>query len=249
MILFAGSRLHSYAAITAFAFLRSARLSEPFLRLQLHRQLRLWGIAAAPLIVILAALIGSFTVSQLTALLGPDNEAAERVFINFLVFEVSPVLCAMVLVARSSAAIAAELVMMHARGEFTALKRMNVVASDFLLLPRLWGMSLALATVTLIFQGVLLSSAAISIAFVKHLSPVETLGQLLYVANPWLIPACILKSLLMGVVISAIACHHGTEVQVSVHAVSDASVYAVGGGILAIFVIEAVFVFGAHWLL
>jgi phospholipid/cholesterol/gamma-HCH transport system permease protein len=248
VILSAGARLHSYAAIAVFAFLRGTHLFEPFLRLQLHRQLRLWGIAATPLIVTLAALIGSFAVSQVTALVGPNNEVAERLFFNFLVFEVSPVLCAMVLVARSSAAIAAELVMMHARGEFTALRRMNVVASDFLLLPRLWGLSLALATVTLLFQGVLLASAAISIAFTQHLSPLETFGRLLEVANPWLVPVCILKSLLMGILISAIACHHGTEAQVSVHAASDASVYAVGGGILAIFVVEAVFVLVAHWL-
>ena len=249
MIFSAGARLQSYASIAAFAALRVSRFSEPFLRLQLHRQLRLWGISAVPLTGALAILIGAFAMAQVTALVGPNNETAERLFFNFWVFEVAPVLCALVLVARSSAAIAAELVMMHGRGEYTSLRRMNIAAADFLLLPRLWSMAIGLTTITLLFQGLLLVSGALSIAFLQQLSPLETFGRLLDVANVWSVPACILKCLVMGLLVCAIACHHGTDIQISAHAVSDASVYAVGGGILSIFIVEMVFVMGAHWLL
>jgi phospholipid/cholesterol/gamma-HCH transport system permease protein len=126
---------------------------------------------------------------------------------------------------------------------------MNIAATDFLLLPRLWSMAIGLTTVTLLFQGMLLASAALSIAYLQHLNPLEPFGNLLDVANPWFVLVGILKCMFMGLLIGAIACHHGTEIEVSVHAVSDASVYAVGGGILSIFIVEMAFVMGAHWLL
>lgn len=244
----AASRFFSYASLAWFASTRWNRLRDPQLAIQLHRQVHAHGIATLPVIAALAALTGATAVTQVTALVGQDNDLAQRLLFFGLFFELAPLFTALVVVARSSAAIASELAVMHLYDEFTALRRMGVPAADYLLLPRILGLALALPAVTACFQMIAVGSGWLAVALLQDQPLPQVAGHFFDLADPWLPLASLVKSALMGAAIGIIACHHGSSAARSTQAISTASIHAVGNGLVAVFVIDVVFALAAYFL-
>lgn len=242
------SRFFGYAALAWFASTRAGHLRDPQLRLQFHRHIHEHGITALPVITALAALTGATAVTQVTALAGQDNDLAQRLLFFSLFFELAPLLTALVVVARSSAAIASELAVMHLYDEFTALRRMGVPAADYLLLPRILGLALAVPAVTVCFQMIAVGSGWLAAALIQNQPLAQITGHFLDLADPWLPLASLLKSALMGATIGIIACHHGSSSARSTQAISTASIHAVGNALVAVFVIDVVFALAAYLL-
>jgi phospholipid/cholesterol/gamma-HCH transport system permease protein len=242
------SRFFGYAALAWFASTRWDRLRDPQLRIQFHRQVNAHGIAALPVIAALAALTGATAVTQVTALAGQDNDLAQRLMFFGLFFELAPLLTALVIVARSSAAIASELAVMHLYDEFTALRRMGVPAADYLLLPRILGLALALPAVTVCFQIIAVGSGWLAVALLQNQPLPQVAGHFFDLADPWLPLASLVKSALMGAAIGIIACHHGSSAARSTQAISTASIHAVGNGLVAVFVVDVSFALAAYFL-
>ena len=242
------SRFFGYAALAWFASTRWDRLRDPQLRIQFHRQINAHGIAALPVIAALAALTGAMAVTQVTALAGQDNDLAQRLLFFSLFFELAPLLSALVVVARSSAAIASELAVMHLYDEFTALRRMGVPAADYLLLPRILGLALALPAVTVCFQIIAVGSGWLAASLLQNQPLPQIAGRFFDLADPWLPLASLAKSALMGAVIGIIACHHGSSAVRSTQAISTASIHAVGNGLVAVFVVDVAFALAAYFL-
>jgi len=244
----AASRFFSYAALAWFASTRWDRLRDPQLRTQLHRQIDAGGIAALPVVAVLAVLTGATAVTQVTALTGQDNDLAQRLLFFGIFFELAPLLSALVVLSRSSAAIASELAVMHLYDEFTALRRMGVPAADYLLLPRILGLTLALPAVTVCFQLIAVGSGWLAVALLQNQPLPQIAGHFLDLADPWLPLASLLKSALMGAAIAIIACHHGSSAERSPGTISTASIHAVGNGLIAVFVIDVGFALAAYFL-
>ena len=244
----AASRFFSYAALAWFASTRWDRLRDPQLRTQLHRQIDAGGIAALPVVAVLAVLTGATAVTQVTALTGQDNDLAQRLLFFGIFFELAPLLSALVVLSRSSAAIASELAVMHLYDEFTALRRMGVPAADYLLLPRILGLTLALPAVTVCFQLIAVGSGWLAVALLQNQPLPQVAGHFLDLADPWLPLASLLKSALMGAAIAIIACHHGSSAERSPGTISTASIHAVGNGLIAVFVIDVGFALAAYFL-
>jgi phospholipid/cholesterol/gamma-HCH transport system permease protein len=238
-------RLHGYLAMLVFAITRVGRFRASQLRLQLHRQVLAWGIAALPVALSLAALAGAITVTQVNTLAGQDNESAQRLLFYGLFFELAPLFSALVIVARSSAAIASELLIMQLNSEFVALRRMGIPAADFLLLPRVWGLALALPTVTVLFQGVCMGSGWLAAALVQNQPILEVAGRFFEFSNPWLMVICLGKTGIMGLLVGVISCHHGSCLTRSTQAIAEAGIHAVGNSLVAVFLVDMAFVVAA----
>jgi phospholipid/cholesterol/gamma-HCH transport system permease protein len=153
-----------------------------------------------------------------------------------------------VVLSRSSAAIASELAVMHLYDEFTALRRMGVPAADYLLLPRILGLTLALPAVTVCFQLIAVGSGWLAVALLQNQPLPQIAGHFLDLADPWLPLASLLKSALMGAAIAIIACHHGSSAERSPGTISTASIHAVGNGLIAVLVIDVGFALVAYFL-
>jgi phospholipid/cholesterol/gamma-HCH transport system permease protein len=244
----AASRLYGYALMAWMAITRWGRLREPQLRLQLQRQIHETGISALPVLAALAALTGAAAVTQLTALAGQDSEAAQTWLFYGLFFELAPLFSALVLVARSSAAMASELAVMHLHDEFLALRRMGIPAADYLLLPRILGLTLVLPAVTIFFQVVAVGSGWLAVSLLQDLPLLQVADRFLDRADPWLTLVSLAKSALMGLVIGVIACHHGSSAERSSRAISQTAVQAVGNGLVAVFVVDVIFALAVYWL-
>ena len=165
-----------------------------------------------------------------------------------LSFELAPLLSALVLVARSSAAMASELAVMHLNDEYQALRRMGVPPADFLLLPRVLGLVLVLPVVTIYFQVVAVGSGWLAVSLMQHLPMAQVASDFLDRADPWLTLASLAKSAVMGLLIGVIACHHGSSAERSSGAISETAVHAVGNGLVSVFVVDVLFALGAYWV-
>jgi len=234
----ADGRFGAYLALLWFAGSRHRELRRPLLRTQLLRQIHAAGIAALPIVVILAVLTGAAVSTQLAALIGVDNDLTQRLIFLGLFFELAPLLSALVVVARSSAGIASELAVMKLHDEFTALRRLGVPPSDYLLLPRIFGLAIALPAVTASFQVCAVTCGWLATTLIDGRPLLEAAGRFLDFANPWLVLLSLAKSALTGAVIGIIACHQGSSGEASAQAISDAAIKSVGASLVAVFIID-----------
>lgn len=242
------SRLYGYALMIWLALTRWSRLGEPQLRYQLYRQIHETGIAALPVTGALAALTGAAAVTQLTALAGQNSDIAQSWLFYGLFFELAPLLSGLVLVARSSAAMASELAVMDQHDEFQALRRMGVPPVDYLLLPRILGLALGLPVTTIFFQVVAVVSGWLAVSLLQGLPLLQVTGHFLELADPWLTLLSLLKSAVMGLLIGAIACHHGSSAGRSSRDLSGIAIHAVGNGMVAVFLVDVLVALLVYWI-
>jgi phospholipid/cholesterol/gamma-HCH transport system permease protein len=237
----ADTRFGAYLALAWFAGSRRRQLSRPLLREQLYRQIYGAGVVALPVVGVLAMLTGATAATQLSALVGADSDLTQRMLFLGLFFELAPLLSALVVVARSSAGIASELAVMRLHDEFAALRRLGVPPADYLLLPRIIGLAIALPAVTACFQALSIGSGWLATALFEGRPLAEAAGRFLDLADPWLALLSLVKSALMGAAVGIIACHHGSSGQRSSQGISGAAMLAVGGGLIAVFVVDVAF--------
>jgi phospholipid/cholesterol/gamma-HCH transport system permease protein len=241
-------RLYRYALMCGLVVTRWRRLREPALWVELQRQIHETGIAALPVVCTLAAITGAAAVSQVTALAGQGSDAAQSWLFYGLFFEIGPLFTGLVLVARTSAAMASELAVMHWHDEFAALQGRGVSPADFLLLPRIMGLVLVAPAVSIFFQIVAVGSGWLAVSVLQHLPIVEVASEFLANAQPELVLVSLVKSAVMGLLIGVIACHHGSSGEPKPRAISEAAIHAVGNGLVAVFMVDLVFALAAYGL-
>jgi len=234
-------RLHGYTLIAGLVLVRSRRLREPLMRREFDRQLHETGISAMPVMGALAVLTGASLVNQVMALLGTTNPSAMRWLFYALVFELAPLICALVTVARTSASMASELAVMNLHKEFTALKRWGIVPADHLLLPRVTALALGLPALTILFQLTALISGWLGTALLQNLPFMEVLDVLLDSADATFLLLALAKSGITGLLIGVIATHHGSTAERNTRAMTDCAIHAVGNGLVAVFLVDVVF--------
>jgi len=233
--------LGAYVTLAWFAASRHRELIRPLLRIQLEQQIHSAGIAALPVLVVLAMLTGAAITTGVSALIGANSDLTQRMIFLGLYFELAPLLSALVVVARSSAGIASELAVMHFHDEFTALRRLGVPAADYLLLPRIGALTIALPAVTACFQSFAMVSGWLAAALFEGRPLLETAGHFLDQADLWLALLSLTKSALMGATIGIIACHHGGSGDRTARSISAAAIQAVTISLIAVFVIDVAF--------
>ena len=91
------------------------------------KQLYFTGLESLQVIVMISALIGAVTITQLISLVGTGNEGLTgKVLIWVVVRELGPLLTAIIVIARSGTAIATELGFMTINGEIDAIEALGI---------------------------------------------------------------------------------------------------------------------------
>src|SRR4051794_36378790 len=145
--------LGSWAFLT-YAIAHIRVLSIRPVRTVFHRQLYFTGIQGISLVLLLGLMVGALVVTQTAAVVGGDSELTVRVLNWTVVGELGPLLAAIIIIARSSVAIATELALMRARGETEHLERMRIPPLDYLVVPRIAALTLSLVVLTVYFQTI-----------------------------------------------------------------------------------------------
>ncbi|HMJ50265.1 MAG TPA: ABC transporter permease [Burkholderiales bacterium] len=216
-------------------------LSNPPVRSVFERQLYFTGTESVYLVVLLGLLAGAAIATQTTSIVGANSELTVRVLVWTVVRELGPLLAAIIIIARSSVAIATELAVMEVRGETDALKEMRISPMDYLVVPRISALTLSTLALTIYFEAVaVIGGLAVSGIF-QNVSFLSQLGRFLDVISPADVALPVVKGLCFGIAIAAISCYHGITVSKSATAIPVAVLHAVIRSLISVFLIDALF--------
>lgn len=230
-----------YLAFIFYALSHLRALSIPPVRSVFERQLYFTGTESVGLVALLGLLAGTAIATQTTSIVGGNSELTVRVLVWTVVRELGPLLAAIIIIARSSVAIATELAVMEVRGETDALKAMRIPPMDYLVVPRVSALTLSAVVLTVYFETVAVVGGLAVSALFQNVSFLTQLGRFFEVIGPADIALPAAKSLCFGIAIAAISCYHGFAVSKSVTAIPVAVMHAVIRSLIAVFVIDALF--------
>jgi phospholipid/cholesterol/gamma-HCH transport system permease protein len=174
------------------------------------KQVYFSGFESLRIILPVSLAIGIAIIAQVMSLMGTGNESlAAKILVWSVVRELGPLLTAIIVIARSGAAIATEIGSMRNAGEIEALEVLGIPPEEYLLLPRLAGMTLAVAALTIYFEAGAIIGGVFVASFGWHI-PIEQFSQGLYAAlSVKDLVASLGKSLLFGLFICAACCQQG----------------------------------------
>jgi len=222
-----------------------AMLHRPTRRV-LQKQLYFSGVLLLWPCLLVGGAIGLIVANGFIVQLGVQAAAAALPLLGWLLFkEVGPVLVALLLVAHSTPAIASELAMMKLGGDIRALEVLRIPPLGYLVLPRMLGMAGALVVLTFLANGAAMFSAAMMLGIGR---PLDTL-QDWQGSQPLLdFLQVVGKSLLFGVVVALIACARGLSVRYAGIEVPLMASRAVLHSLLAVLLLDGVWVLLANLL-
>jgi phospholipid/cholesterol/gamma-HCH transport system permease protein len=214
---------------------------KPVTRQVALRQVLFTGVEAVPFVALLAMLSALSLVvqGQLGGL--AQSDVLGKLLVVALVREFGPLLIAMVVIARSGSAIAAEVANMRVGGEIQALEWSGIDPFLYLVVPRLAGVCASLVCLVLLFIAFSLAGGFALDQLLVASAP--GLGQFVTNLASHLTPldgALVLaKTVVPGLLITAIACAEGMSGPALVTEVPRATTRAVVRSITAVFIWDA----------
>ena len=207
----------------------------------LLKQILFSGIHAWTVIIVLFFLIGTLVITQIIEFTGTEGALIiGKILVWVVIREVGPLLTAMIVVARSGAAISTELASMKINKELWALEAMGISANRYIIMPRVMGMAISVAMLALYAEiaavngGFLIGAVVLKIPiseFRQALIPLALMRQILF---------SIIKSFVFGLVIGAVCCRQGLSVEGDHTQVPVAATKGVMRSLLMVFLIDAV---------
>lgn len=197
-------------------------------------QIYFTGWQALPLISVLALASGSVVImqaqSQLNILGG--SEMIGNLLVMIIVREVSPLLTALIVIARSGTAVASELGNMRVNREIEALEVMGINPLSYVVFPRLVGGIISVVCLAFYFiliallGGFLVTRLVDSTPFSFY---ADSLAAALTAEDALLF---ILKNTFSGAIIFTVSCYQGMQVKLSSHEVPQVTTKAVVNSVI-----------------
>ncbi len=201
----------------------------------LLKQLYFTGIQSAGPISVMGFLAGMIMVMHVSSLVGRNELLTLHVLIWIVVRELGPLLTAIVIVGRSSSAIASELAAMQVNGEIKSLRRMGISPVEYLVMPRMLAMTITSAALTFYFQVVAIGTGMVVTAWNIDVSLIGEIGHFFEMISYRDIFAALLKSLCFGMLVSVVSCYYGLTVNRAMTGIPVAASRAVMRSLLAVF--------------
>jgi phospholipid/cholesterol/gamma-HCH transport system permease protein len=203
------------------------------------------GKQVLPLFLFISAALGLVVVGQTISLLKEIGATAYLgpIMVAVVVRELSPLLTAMLVLARSGTRHVIELGTARAQGELEALEALRIDPIHYLVMPRVIGMGMAVFSLTIYFIiGTLVSGYLFAFVTNVPLRPDEYVHQLTDALSGLDFVVLAIKSSLFGVVIAIITCYHGLAQPLRLEEVSRATIRAVAQSVVACVLLDAVFI-------
>ncbi len=188
---------------------RMPRLAKPPVLESFLRQVYFTGVTAATGVVLRACALGVLIIAVMIDMLDADVDLAVKILLLLVFRELGPLAAAMVVILRTGTAISAEMAMMRVSGQTRALRYLGIDLYDYLVVPRVAGVMLATAALTLYVQFLAVSGALVISPFILETSFTELTGRLFDLFKPIDLYYSVIKSLLFGFAIAACCCWHG----------------------------------------
>jgi len=211
-----------------------------------YRQVYFTGIESLKTISVIACLIGIVIITQTMNITGLDAALTGKVLVWMVVRELGPLLTAIIVIARSCAAVAAELGSMKINGEIDGLKVMGISPLKYLVVPRITGITISMLVLAVYFQiisilgGLFLSSMLMGTPFFQH---ARTTFEVLNISE---IGISVLKIFIFGLVVSAVSCYRGLLVNLSITEIPQATTLAVMQSLFSVFILDGLITLASY---
>ncbi len=211
-------------------------VTRPFPFREVVRLVDLFGFRSLPVIVFAGACTGLLSALQhhhVASLFGARSLISASVSLG-LIRELGPLLAAVMVIARNASQITCDLAVMRRNSHVDALVIMGVDPVDYLVVPRVWAMVIAMPMLTMIF--------AFSGMIGAYLVCLNWLGieefTFVYYLRTYLggydVLHGLVKSVVFGVLVATISCSEGFH--------ADRGDYDIGYGVSRSMVISMIFV-------
>ena len=193
------------------------------------REIDALGVGALRLVAASALLVGLITVFQVANQLAPYGAelVSARAIAWFVAREIAPIVVAMLVVARSAAAIAGEFASMTANGEIDALRAMGLDPVKYLVAPKLGALLVALPVLTAIAIALVVIGGWVGMSVVLGFNTALYLQHLHESLAMRDVAVGMGKSLFFAGLIGIIAADEGLRVERRVSAIGAAATRAV----------------------
>jgi phospholipid/cholesterol/gamma-HCH transport system permease protein len=174
-------------------------------------QIRFTTVQALPILILVSGLIVVpmyLSVIPIASDLGV-SDVVDRILVVLFVQELGTIIPALLVVARSGTAVAAELATARITGERDALEALGVDTMQYYILPRMVAFAVSIAAMALFFNAVVLGAMALAEARTGELSAFLVLLETsVSSADVWL---TVVKGAIVGVGVAALCSMEGIE--------------------------------------
>ena len=217
------------------AFCRLPALGKWPVRQVLLKQTYFTGAESLLTVGLVAFLTGLIVVTEINNLVGRNELLTIQIMVWAIVRELGPLLTIMVIIGRSSSALASELSTMQINDEIRNLRNMAISPLSYLVMPRVLGMTLACIALTIYFQAIAIS-AGMAVNTLRMGASLESQAASFFELIEFHeIATSFFKSVLFGVLVSVVSCYHGLRKKVAATEVPQAVSQAVIRSLMVVF--------------
>ena len=207
----------------------------------LMKQILFTGVHTWTVIVALFFLIGTLVITQIIVFAGTEGASLiGRVLVWVVVREVGPLLTAMIVIARSGAAIAAELASMKMNDELWTLEVLGIPVARYLVMPRVIGVAVSVAMLALYAEIVAINGGFLVGSLIWNIPFMEFQQGLVQLSVLREIFLSLLKSFVFGLAIAAVCCYQGLSVEGGATQIPVAATKGVMRSLMMVFIIDAI---------
>ncbi|RII31265.1 MAG: hypothetical protein CXR30_00155 [Geobacter sp.] len=218
-----------------FASFRQGRAA---IRMVFLKQVYFTGWEGANIIVIIAVILGTVIIAQVVSLVGDNGSLTGKILVWVVLRELAPLLTAVIVIARSGTAIAAELGTMKINGEIEALELLGIPTERYLIMPRVMGVTTSVVILTLYFVLTAFIASFLVASVGWHIPYDQFIQGILSSLGIKEILVLLTKSLFFGMFVSATCCCYGLGVGRSATEVPQAATRAVMTSLITVFLLD-----------
>ena len=237
-----GLRTIGRAALFGFRGL-AALVAPPWFLGQTGRQLMAMGYFSLPVVGLTAVFTGA--ALALNIYTGGGRFNAEQIMPQIVALgitrELGPVLAALMLAGRVSAAIAAEIGAMRATEQIDAMQTLSTDPFRYLIAPRLAAGVIALPLLTLVADIIGIAGGWVVATRTLHFNPTTYVRSTWSFIQTWDVESGLIKAAVFGFIVALMGCFHGYYASGGARGVGRATTHAV--------VSAAVLIFASDYLL
>ena len=236
--------LSQVGAVALFALRGvAAALSPPWYGRQLARQVMAIGYLSLPVVGLTAVFTGA--ALALNIYTGGGRFNAEQIMPQIVALgitrELGPVLAALMLAGRVSAAIAAEIGAMRATEQIDAMQTLSTDPFRYLIAPRLAAAVIALPLLTMVGDTLGIAGGWLVATRTLNYNPVVYIRNTWDFLQAWDVESGLIKAAVFGFIVALMGCYHGFNASGGARGVGRATTHAV--------VSAAILIFAADYLL
>lgn len=207
-----------------------------------YKQIYFTGIEAFSIVSWIAAILGIIIVTQAMSILPlfGGERLIGQILVWIVIRELGPVFAAIIVIARSGTAMAAELGSMRVNNEVTALEAMGIDPRRYLAAPRVIGTAVSVFVLTFYFEAITILGGYLLAGFGKRLTFSVYISSILGTMGFVDIIASLLKSMVFGLIIGAVAVLHGLRVGKSITEIPQQTTKAVISSLFLVFIADGI---------